>query len=104
MVYRALAGHCCPTDIYQAHMSGSAKSQQYGQRLKQAYSRTDGSWASGKQVPDRLGLIARLHTCFLEIKAQELVRSKTIERDNRQIFLLSQEISNLFHLSVFRLH
>src|SRR5262249_24582936 len=53
MVYRALAGHCCPTDIYQAHMSGSAKSQQYRQRLKQAYSRTDGSWASGdfKFVP-----------------------------------------------------
>src|SRR5262245_19553153 len=97
MVYRALAGHCCPTDVYQAHMSGSAKRQQYRQRLKQAYSRTDGSWASGKQVPDRLGLI-------LEIKAQELVRSKTIERDNRQIFVLSQEISNLFHLSVFRLH
>ena len=58
MVYRALGDHCYPTDIYQEHMSGSAKSQQYRQRLKKAYSRKGGSWASGKQVPDRLGLIA----------------------------------------------
>ena len=58
MAYRALGDHCYPTDIYREHMSGSAKSQQYCQRLKQAYSRKGGSWASGKQVPDRLGLIA----------------------------------------------
>jgi hypothetical protein len=39
-------------------MSGSAKSQQYRQQLKKAYSRKGGSWASGKQVPDRVALIA----------------------------------------------
>ena len=57
MVYRALEDHCCPTDIYQEHMSASAKSRQYCQRLKKAYLRKGGSWASGKQAPDRLGLI-----------------------------------------------
>jgi hypothetical protein len=33
MVYRALGDHYYPTDIYQEHMSGPAKSQQYCQRL-----------------------------------------------------------------------
>ena len=53
-----LEDHCRPTDIYQEHMSGSAKSQQYCQRPKQACSRKGGSWASGRRVPDRLGLTA----------------------------------------------
>jgi len=57
MVYRALGDHCYPTDIYQEHRSGSAKSQPYCQRPKKAYSRKGGSWASGKQVPDRSDLI-----------------------------------------------
>lgn len=58
MAYRALGHHCYPTDIYQAHMSGSAKGPSHCQQLKQAYSRKGGLLASGKQVPDRLGLIA----------------------------------------------
>jgi hypothetical protein len=58
MVYRALGDHCHPADTCQEHMSGSAMSQQYRQQLKQAYSRKGGSWASDKQVLDRLGLIA----------------------------------------------
>jgi hypothetical protein len=45
MAYRALGDHCYPTDIYREHMSGSAKSQQYCQRLKQAYSRKGGGIA-----------------------------------------------------------
>jgi hypothetical protein len=57
MACRAWGDHCCPTDIDQEHMSGSTKSQLYCPRLKQVYLRKGDSLASGKQVPDRSGLI-----------------------------------------------
>ena len=58
MLYRASAYHHYLADIYQEHMLGPAKSQQYCQPPKQVYSRKGGSSASGRQVPDTLDLIA----------------------------------------------